>query len=283
MSIFCNGKDLFFNDNGKLQLPQSYNIPWMAAIDDCRKLSLITIPGTHDSMALHGGPLADCQALALKDQLRAGVRYLDLKVFALDDALYVMQGVMYQRSTFREVLDTVRAFLSEFRSEAVLIRVKPEAFDKASVNQMVQSLISNDQHVWVSSGMPTMGKIRGKIVFVQNSSFTLGVPLIDTDGKGDNTVSSTKKEDSKIMKHLRQATEACGGDNVVLTYSSGTGFGTFWDMFLSPKRVAEKVNPWLNQYLLQFYPTHPRPCFGVIAMDFPGIDLLQTVISLNLW
>ncbi|XP_022054843.1 1-phosphatidylinositol phosphodiesterase-like [Acanthochromis polyacanthus] len=281
--FLCHGKDLYFNDNKNLVLPGSYNIPWMAGVQDFRTLSLITIPGTHDSMAVYGGPELECQVLSLKDQLRAGIRFLDLKVFGLADTLYVMHGVMYQHSTFKEVLDTVRAFLSEFKSEAVLIRVQPESFEKSTVNEMVRILISNDQNVWVSSGMPNMGQVRGKIVFLQHNTFTLGIPLINTIGKGSDKVSHIKDKDNTIVKQLNEATEACGGDNAVLTYTSGTGFGTFWGMFLTPKRVAEKVDPWLNQYLMQFYPNQPRPCFGVIAMDFPGIDLIQTIINLNWW
>uniref|UniRef100_A0A3Q3IPZ1 Phosphatidylinositol-specific phospholipase C X domain-containing protein n=1 Tax=Monopterus albus TaxID=43700 RepID=A0A3Q3IPZ1_MONAL len=272
--------DVFFNDNANLILPGSYNIPWMAGIQDFRTLSLITIPGTHDSMAVHGGPEAECQVLSLRDQLRAGIRFLDLKVFGLGNTLYVMHGVMYEHSTLKDVLDTVNAFLSEFKTEAVLIRVQPESFEKSTVNEMVRSLIVNYQHVWVASGMPNMGQVRGKIVFF---TFTLGIPLIDTAVKGNSKVSNVKDKDNKIIHQLNQATEACGGDNAVLTYTSGTGFGTFWGMFLTPKRVAERVNPWLNQYLRQFYPNQPRPCFGIIAMDFPGFDLIQTVIGLNRW
>lgn len=279
----CHGKNFFFNDDNNLILPGSYDVPWMAAIPDFRTLSQITIPGTHDSMALYGGPEVERQAWSLSDQLRAGIRFLDLKVFGLGDTLYVMHGVLYQRSTLKEVLDTVRAFLSEYKSEAVLIRVQPESFEKSTVNKMVQSLIGNDQNVWVSSGMPSMGQIRGKIVFVQKSTFTLGIPFIDTDGKGSNKVSHIKDKDNRIIKQLNQAAEACGGSNAVLTTTSGSGFGTFWGMFLTPKRVAEKVNPWLNQYIRQFYPNQPRPCFAIVAMDFPGIELIHTIINLNWW
>ncbi|XP_029359690.1 uncharacterized protein LOC115044678 [Echeneis naucrates] len=270
-----------FNDNGNLVLPGSYNIPWMAGVQDFHPLSLITIPGTHDSMALYGGPELQHQALPLRDQLMLGIRFLDLKVFGVFDTLYVMHGVLYQRSTFKEVLDTVRAFLSEYKTEAVLLRVEPVSFEKTKVTEMVQKLIGNDQHVWVTSGMPNMGQVRGKIVFLQKNTFTLGVPFIETEGK--SKVSNVKDKDNRIISQLNQANEGCGGDYAVLTSTSGTGLGTFWGMFLTPKRVAEKVNPWLNQYLRQFYPNHPRPCFGVIAMDFPGIDLIQTLINLNWW
>ncbi|XP_070692218.1 1-phosphatidylinositol phosphodiesterase-like [Pempheris klunzingeri] len=283
VTFVCHGKDLFFNDNENVILPGSYNVPWMAGIEDFHTLSLITIPGTHDSMALYGGPDFERQALSLRNQLMAGIRFLDLKVFGLGNTLYVMHGVVYQHSTLKDVLDTVRTFLSEYKTEAVLIRVQPESFEKTSVNEMVQNLIGNDPNVWVASGMPNMGQVRGKIVFVQKSTFTLGIPLIDTDGKGNPKVSKIKDKDNRIIKQLNEANEACGGDNAILTSTGGTGLGTFWGMFLTPKRVAEKVNPWLNQYIRQFYPNHPRPCFGIVAMDFPGIDLIQTVRNLNWW
>ncbi|KAI3361308.1 hypothetical protein L3Q82_013483, partial [Scortum barcoo] len=263
----CHGTNLYFNDNGNLVLPGSYNIPWMAGIEDFRTLSLLTFPGTHDSMAVHGGPEVERQALSLKDQLRAGIRFLDLKVFGLGDTLYVMQGVIYQHSTLKEVLDTVRAFLSEFKTEAVLISVEPESFEKKTVSEMVQSLISNDQHVWVSSGMPNMGQVRGKIVFLQKNTFTIGIPLIDTAGKGNNEVSDVKDKDNRIIKQLNQANEACGGDNAVLTFTSGTGLGTFWGMFMTPKRVAEK----LFQGGPEAFPGQPeRHSLSSVSWVFPG-------------
>ncbi|KAK6326281.1 hypothetical protein J4Q44_G00019260 [Coregonus suidteri] len=50
---FCQGKDLFFNDYKGLLLPESYKIGWMEDIDDNKLISDITIPGTHDTMALY--------------------------------------------------------------------------------------------------------------------------------------------------------------------------------------------------------------------------------------
>ncbi|XP_028986084.1 1-phosphatidylinositol phosphodiesterase-like [Betta splendens] len=282
-AFLCHGKDVYFSDNTNLVLPDSYSVGWMAAVQDFRTLSLLSIPGTHQSMALYGGPEAECQALSLMDQLRAGIRFLDLRVFEMENTLYVMHGVMYQHSTLREVLDIVKHFLSKFKTEAVLIRVKPHFFEKNKVSEMVQSLIGNDPNVWVTSGMPTMGQVRGKIVFLQKNTFTLGIPLIDTAEKNSDEVTDVKDKDKKIVQQMNRASAACGGDNALLTYTSGTGFGTFWGMFLTPKRVAEQVNPWVNQYLRQFYPNHPRPCFGIVAMDFPGFDLIQTIINLNWW
>lgn len=158
---FSHGKDLFFNNDGNLQLPDSYNIGWMGAIEDDKLLSDITIPGTHDTMALHGGPMAECQAWDLSDQLRAGIRYLDLRIFALENKLYVMHGVVYQHTTFSAVLETIRAFLLQFPSEMVLVRIKPDLFNKDNVEKLVDILVRNDKDVWVRSEMPTISMARG--------------------------------------------------------------------------------------------------------------------------
>jgi len=145
----------------------------------------------------------------------------------------------------------------------------------------VQDLVAPEQRVWVSSGMPTMREVRGKVVFVQKNSFTLGVPLQVEGEGGDGRVSDIQDKDKSLAKLLGKAAVLCGGDNIILTQSSGSGIGTFWGMFLTPRRVAEKVNPWLHHFLGQYIPDNPRPCFGVIAMDFPGFDLIQTIINLN--
>ncbi|KAG7251521.1 hypothetical protein CRUP_032686 [Coryphaenoides rupestris] len=145
----------------------------------------------------------------------------------------------------------------------------------------VQDLVAPEQRVWVSSGMPTMREVRGKVVVVQKNSFTLGVPLQVEGGGGDGHVSDIQEKDKSLAKILEKAVVLCGGDNIILSHSSGSGIGTFWGMFLTPKRVAERVNPWLNHFLGQYIPDNPRPCFVVIAMDFPGFNLIQTIINLN--
>ncbi|KAB5532880.1 hypothetical protein PHYPO_G00125200 [Pangasianodon hypophthalmus] len=270
-----------FNDKEQLILPESYNIGWMMELDGDTLLSDITIPGTHDTMALYGGPAAECQAWNLEDQLKAGIRYLDLRVYAFENTLYLMHGIVYEHSTFTKALDTLKVFLSEFPSETVLARVKPDLFDKSKVQELVEKLIEGDSSVWVKSTIPRLDEVRGKIVFVQEDSFMLGVPLLETDTKGDYKVVHVNDKEKEISQHLNLAMNECGGNSLILTYSSGTGIGTFEGMFLTPKRVAEKIDPWLYDYLQMLLAEGSTPCFGIIAMDFPSFDLIQTVIKFN--
>ncbi|XDV40860.1 hypothetical protein PO909_009859, partial [Leuciscus waleckii] len=69
-----------FNDGKTLNAPANYKIGWMETLDNETLISTLTIPGSHDAMALYGGPLAKCQAWSLEDQLKAGIRYFDLRV-----------------------------------------------------------------------------------------------------------------------------------------------------------------------------------------------------------
>ncbi|XP_029299576.1 uncharacterized protein LOC115016051 [Cottoperca gobio] len=66
-----------FNDNKTLD-PEFYNLDWMRFIPDETPVSAISIPGTHESLSLHGGPLDKCQVWTLKDQLNVGIRYFEM-------------------------------------------------------------------------------------------------------------------------------------------------------------------------------------------------------------
>ncbi|KAL1258706.1 hypothetical protein QQF64_009283 [Cirrhinus molitorella] len=84
----------------------------MESLDDEKLMSDITIPGTH------GGPSVECQSWSLEDQLKAGIRYFDLTVSG--DKLKVVYGLFSQHTTFFEVFNIIKDFLSKFQTETVL-------------------------------------------------------------------------------------------------------------------------------------------------------------------
>ncbi|KAI7806449.1 hypothetical protein IRJ41_006216 [Triplophysa rosa] len=275
-----SGQLQIFNDQKTLILPDFFNIGWMATLDDNKLISEITIPGTHDALALHGGPLAKCQAWSLEDQLKAGIRYFDLRVSG--EGLKIKHGIFDQNITFPEVQNTIKIFLSAYPTEIVLVRVKPVSSLKKKVPDLVENKI-NKAISWVDSSMPRIGQVRGKIVYVQKNNFKLGVPLTETDEKGDYRVTNVEKKMKKIREHLDRAKESLknGSRSLFMSYSSGTGIGTIVGLlkWLTPKRVAEKINPLLYNYLQCASNENPKPYFGIIAMDFPGFDLIQMVID----
>lgn len=251
----------------------------MKSIDDNKLLTTITIPGTHDTMALHGPPkpidYATCQAWALEDQLKAGIRYLDLRV---NKNLEIVHGIIPQKVTFPEVLNIVQSFLNQHKSEGVLMRVKPEGNnkDKSSVQPQIQNVIKGHQNIWVKSDIPTMGEARSKVILLQKNEFKLGVPTFGTDGPDDYIVTDLDAKKRKIKQHLTEAAGKCGFKQVVLSYSSGTGLPKLKP--LTPRKIAKDVNPWLNGHLKELH----APCYGVIAMDYPGLDLIKTIAEKNI-
>ena len=150
--------------------PEFLNPSWMADIPSSRPLSEITMPGTHNTMALYGGGLAECQSWSLPHQLRAGVRFLDVRVRHVGGNLTIHHGISYQYAHFGDVLQAVDAFLKEHPSETVLMRIREELSETRDIYAAVVRYIHTYARwdlLWHSRRMPTMGEARGKIIVLQ--------------------------------------------------------------------------------------------------------------------
>lgn len=211
--------------------------------------------------------------MVTRDQLKAGIRYFDLRVSG--ENTNIKHGPMYQYTTLDVALKTIKNFLSKYTTETVLVRVKPVKLFKSKVPDLVENMIADTD--WVAVEIPNIGQVRGKIVFVQKNDFKLGICLFETDEHNDYKVKDVDTKKQKIIKHLTEATNK--NDQVVLNYSSGTGLPS--KPLKNPNNVARQINPWLYEYLDEESKTNPKPCFGVIAMDFPGLDLIRKIIEFN--
>ncbi len=75
---------------------------WMRDLDGKRRLSELSIPGTHNAGAtLEPIPgTACCQSLSIAEQLAAGVRFLDIRCRHLNDSFSIYHGIADQKLTF---------------------------------------------------------------------------------------------------------------------------------------------------------------------------------------
>lgn len=143
----------------------------MASIPDDRPLSEVTMPGTHNTMALYGGVYAECQTWSLASQLRAGIRFLDVRLRYINGNLTLHHGVSYQRGHFGHVLKALVDFLHEYPTETVLMRVKEEFSESNNIYSAVVDYIYRYAYwdlLWHSRLVPTMGEARGKLIILQN-------------------------------------------------------------------------------------------------------------------
>ncbi len=102
------------------------NPRWMTALPDTKKISELSIPGTHDSMALYGGDSGQTQSLSLSEQLNAGIRYVDIRCFHVGDACKIYHGATSQYASMNDVFAAMQTFLKANPGEAVLMKLNEE-------------------------------------------------------------------------------------------------------------------------------------------------------------
>jgi hypothetical protein len=175
------------------------NPDWMRSLPDSTSLASISIPGTHETMAIHGGALVETQENygdsggTLAAQLNAGIRMIDIRARVNSgNSFTIHHGAFYQNANFTDVINTLGSFLDAHPGETVIMRLKQECtggigscsdvggqksfediFDMYRDNSPVARAKfwdkSTDRSAFAPT--PTLGTIRGKIVLaVMNGS-----------------------------------------------------------------------------------------------------------------
>lgn len=164
----------------------------MSRIDGSKLLSLINIPGTHDSGTKHNscpGDSAKCQDLMPYDQLLAGARILDLRLhyhhaWPGEDAFIIRHGPCHcytssSRATGSEmnldyVLDDCINFLNSNPTETVilLIQQNTDSTETTAFSTLITSkrYLNNSKYggrIYLGESIPDLDTVRGKIVWVR--------------------------------------------------------------------------------------------------------------------
>lgn len=116
-------------------LGETPHTDWMQSIFDDTSLGSLSLPGTHESLSIHGGPLTQTQenhgdhGATLTAQLNAGIRAIDIRIHIEDtvnNIFDIYHGPVYQNADFGDVLHVVGDFLAAHPTETVLMRIKAE-------------------------------------------------------------------------------------------------------------------------------------------------------------
>ena len=70
-------------------------VTWQGSLPDHLLVTQVSLPGTHNSLALHGTDLARCQSKSLEQQLALGIRFFDLRVKLKHHRLLMYHGIAY--------------------------------------------------------------------------------------------------------------------------------------------------------------------------------------------
>ncbi len=152
---------------------------WMSALRDCELLGGFSLPGSHNTMALHdwgwARDTAKCQTLGLSAQLRAGVRFVDIRARHVEDRLVMQHGVVPQRADLCDVLEELRRFLAGNPSEMVIMSLKEEHTAKGNSRSFAQTFADYARRfpgLFFAPGQsvtaaPQLGEVRGKVVLAR--------------------------------------------------------------------------------------------------------------------
>ncbi|MCR5348714.1 MAG: phosphatidylinositol-specific phospholipase C domain-containing protein [Bacilli bacterium] len=248
----------------------------MTALPDETKIEDLSILGSHDTLALYGiGDFAgQCQSLPLDEQLKLGVRYLDLRLKESGNSLRACHGIVDEKQSFKETVSVLEKFLEAHPKEVLFASIKDEANSNSpTFEERLKDYVAEKNAWYVDSAMPaTLGQARGKIVLLSRySSSTLGVPSFngwansDTFQMGDFFIQDEYKVQSIAQK--KQAITECYAASATykINFLSGyleSGFPPSY----APS-VAKEINPWFLSKLSTF------DLRGITVADFVTTEL----------
>lgn len=127
-----------YTSSFSFDLDKSVHPEWMARVPDQTSLASLSIPGTHDTETfdLVNNTKFQCQNHDLRTQLRAGLRYFDIRGRLLIDetgsrevtapVIGIFHAQMYTGYTLEDVLLTLFEFLDQHPTEGIIMRLKME-------------------------------------------------------------------------------------------------------------------------------------------------------------
>ena len=254
---------------------------WMSRLPDSVTISQLSLPGTHNSCALHDGfsfGFAKCQSWQLYRQLESGIRFIDIRCRHVGDRFLIYHGVVAQRMTFREVRDVCQDFLRKHPSECVVMSIKEESTANASTRSFADTFADatkNDEKLWhISHEAPELRQVRNRIVLIDRAG-TLGG--LDWEGmlRQDEYMAPLVLKHKLIRAHYDKALKVENAQWFV-NFCSGTVPGSL----LTPKMYATQSNAFTLDFIKQ--QSRKRPVrLGTVVMDFPGEDLIEQIVETN--
>lgn len=339
-AYFADGKETITNYGYKWE-----NKNWMSQIPDNARVTTLSIPGTHDTMAhtMKYSGLAGlrpekvfAQQMVLTTQLNSGVRFLDMRAKIRDDALGMYHGIANLDSYFHEALADIETFLANNPSEFILMRMKNEGNDSwQSFEAMFTRYFEHKRwgklfYKKSANSNTTVGEVRGKIVLMQDfdaSTRFEGFPYIYSDAPGyssnqiQDDYNAKDNDDSiyqkvkKVVNHLdKAATKGNVQRPFFINYLSASGSEALDNAYpwkfasgFSARRLPDRKVSGISAEPSSAYPLWPLVDsasgrryrigtnmvaaeyikvnrlynVGIIVADFPGIDLINSVINAN--
>ena len=260
-----------YNDSSA---PLIHNIDWMKDIPDETKLSEMTIPGTHDSMSLFGICCARTQTWTLIEQMKAGLRYFDIRLRRINNSLRAYHGFVDQKENFDSILVYAFDFLEKNPTETIMFELISE-YDAKDCTKSFAELFEEytkgykDKIKVYENKDVTMGEMRGKLFVIKVfEGSTSRIPNFFIQNKWSvNFRCYMNNKKRKIKENFHRAI-SIKNNQIFLNYLSASSDYAM----MTPYTAAKQCNKVAMKY-------HGR--LGIVLADYPGEDLIKHLIEQN--
>lgn len=259
--------------------PKTFNPKWMSNLDDYISISNVSLPGTHDTCAVFDSFYKlKCQTWGLKDQLNAGIRYLDTRCRHVKDSFLIYHSDCYEHISFGEVLSIIAEFLDNNPFEWILLRIKEESTpidpQDTFANIANKYIKEYETYFHLSPEIPKVKVLRGKIFWLQEKYNIGAYDWADVNLQDDfnfQSLDRLKEKTAKVSKHLEDSISN-KDDKLYINHLSGSGYKNK----IYPFTVAMSSNQSIFETEIS-----GQQNMGVIVMDFPGEELILKIINSN--
>lgn len=297
---------------------------WMSHIEDSRLISDINLAGTHNSGARHvtafARPFARCQDKGIGEQLKDGIRYLDIRLAGnalSSEPFHVchgsancytddpgLKGSAEDYLPFSKVLGEVYAFLAEHPGETVVMCVQEQqpslgrdgSFERLFFERYINGAGENpatSRPYWhLGGGVPRLNEVRGKIVLMRRFSdrgVAGGETGIDATGWKDNAGFTLRHPAATL--HIADCYKEDGDRKwaSVASYlqraaegemASGEPVLIFASGNTMPKHSPLAIARDMNKRLLG-YDWKAEARYGWVIVDFADATLARMIFSTN--
>ncbi|MGW0395213.1 phosphatidylinositol-specific phospholipase C [Streptomyces sp. NPDC003042] len=241
---------------------------WMSGLADSTPLQRMTIPGTHDAGARHGGAYVACQNISIAEQLDAGVRFLDIRCRVTGGSFAIHHGAFYQNLMFGDVLVACWNFLAAHPAETLLMRVKQEYSEESDATFRAVFDDYLDNRGWrplfrIADTLPaSLGAARGKVVLLADNGGLPGLRYADGNvfDVQDDYMAEPFAKRGKIENHFRKAVQQPG--KLFVNYTSTSAY-------MPPRWNSDRLNPQVHSFV-DGGELAGRTGLGIVPMDFPN-------------
>lgn len=293
---------------------------WQNLIPGTVPISLINLPGTHDSSTqfVSLSLFSRCQDTSIRQQLESGIRFLDIRLELRESAFYAVHGIANCRTSkkkksrlllFQDIFDNVRKFLDDYPSESIIIAVKMERGTNADefFPAFYEQYVEQNRSCWfLENRIPVLDECRGRIVLLRRCVTGKSRYAFDDRNSGlnfansfDSPLSSNKRPLPGLVENLDPNLPQY---SVVIQDSYMLNPVKKWKNAVKPaldhftaasnaiaihylSTAGMPFIPRLNsQYVnskFNVYPLLNRNNYGWICFDFPSKDHIVKVIQSN--